>query len=216
MSRQTEANKVTHIFRAVLICIIFIAYPYLIYQGRESGLVWMAPLIFSGVYCYQAALTPNKKLRMLKFIIAVGLVFGAVFLQTVTAKLLPVFIQLIFMFFFGRTLFKGPPLIESFVRLDYPEFPPGISRYCRQLTVMWTGFFGINAVMCAGLALWAPDAWWAFYNSILIVVLTGLLMVGEYIYRHFRFPDLDIPKPASSIKSMVTNGRKIWLQVQAR
>ena len=107
-------------------------------------------------------------------------------------------------------------MIESFVRLEFPELPPGISRYCRQLTLMWAGFFAFNALMCAGLALWAPGAWWAFYNSILIFVLTGLLMVGEYIYRHFRFPDLDIPTPASTIKTMVSNGRKIWLEVQAR
>ena len=120
------------------------------------------------------------------------------------------------MFFFGRTLYKGPPLIESFVRLEFPEFPPGIGRYCRQLTIMWTGFFGFNALMCIGLAVWAPDAWWAFYNSILIFVMTGMLMVGEYIYRHFRFPDLDIPKPMSTIKTMVSNGRKIWLEAQVR
>ena len=199
-----------------MIAVIFIAYPYLVYQGRESGLVWLVPVIISGIYFYRAFLSPRKQSRLLNLMIAAGLLIGAVFLQALTAKLLPVLIQLLFMYFFGRTLHNGPPLIESFVRLDYPDFPPGISRYCRQLTLMWTGFFGFNALMCAGLALWAPDIWWAFYNSILIFVLTGLLMVGEYIYRHFRFPDLDIPKPMSTMKTMVRNGRKIWLEVQAR
>ena len=214
--RQTEANNVLTVVRTVVIGIIFVAYPYLVYQGRESGLVWLAPVIFSGIYFSRALLSPSKRTRLLKLMIAAGLLIGAVFLQALTAKLLPVLIQLLFMFFFGRTLYKGPPLIESFVRLEYPVFPPGISHYCWQLTVMWTGFFGFNAMMCAGLALWAPDVWWAFYNSILIFVLTGLLMVGEYIYRHFRFPDLEIPKPMSTMKTMVSNGRRIWLEVQAR
>ena len=202
--------------RSTLITFIFIGYPYLIYQGRESGLTWLAPVIFSGIYAYQAWIAPNKKTRLLKIGIAIVLVVGAIFLQTITAKLLPIIIQLLFMFFFGRTLYKGPPLIESFVRLEFPELPPGISHYCRQLTLMWTGFFGFNALMCAGLAVWGTDAWWAFYNSILIFVMTGLLMLGEYIYRHFRFPDLDIPKPITTIKTMISNGRKIFLEVQAR
>lgn len=204
------------IVRAVLIVVLFIGYPILIYQGRESGLIWLAPVFFSGVYIYQALLSPNKQTRLMKLIIAAGLLAGAVFLQSVTAKLLPVLIQLLFMFFFGRTLYKGPPLIESFVRLEFPEFPPGITHYCRQLTLLWTGFFAFNALMSTGLAIWGPDSWWAFYNSILILILIGALMIGEYIYRHFRFPNLDIPKPASTIKTMVINGRKIWLEVQAR
>ncbi len=204
------------IVRIALVSVIFVGYPYLVYQSRESGLIWLAPVIFSGIYIYQALSSPTTQTRLLKLIIAVGLLIGAVFLQTLTAKLLPVLIQLVFMFFFGRTLYKGPPLIESFVRLEFPEFPPGIDRYCWQLTIMWTVFFGFNALMCAGLALWASDAWWALYNSILIFFMTGILMVGEYIYRHFRFPNLDIPKPASTIKTMVSNGQKIWLEVQAR
>ena len=216
LSQRTEANKVSTLVRSLLITALFIGYPYMVYQGRDSSLIGLAPVIFSAIYFYQALLTANKQTRLLKFIIAGSLLTGAVFLQVLTAKLLPVLIQLLFMFFFGRTLVKGPPLIESFVRLEFPEFPPGISRYCRQLTLMWTGFFGINALMCAGLALWGSDAWWAFYNSILIFAFTGLLMVGEYIYRHFRFPDLDIPKPVSTLKTMVSNGRKIWLEVQTR
>jgi uncharacterized membrane protein len=216
MSQLIEANKLLGIVRSVSIAVIFIVYPYLIYQGRESGLIWLAPVIFSGIYIHQALIATNKQTRILKLIIAASLLVGAVFLQAVTAKLLPVVIQLLLMFFFGRTLYKGPPLIESFVRLEFPEFPQGISDYCRQLTIVWTSFFGFNALMCAGLAMWAPAAWWAFYNSILIFVMIGILMVGEYIYRHFRFPDLDIPKPASTIKTMLSNGRKIWLEVQAR
>lgn len=204
------------IVRTALITTLFIGYPFLVYQGRDSNLIGLAPVIFSAVFGYQALMTSNNQTRFLKLGIAASLLIGTLFLEVLTAKLLPVLIQLLFMFFFGRTLYKGPPLIESFVRLEFPDFPPGIRRYCRQLTQMWTGFFGFNALMCGGLALWGPDAWWAFYNGILIFAFTGVLIVGEYIYRHFRFPDLDIPKPVSTIKTMLSNGRKIWLEVQTR
>ena len=116
----------------------------------------------------------------------------------------------------GRTVYKGRTLMERFGRLEFAEITGGISDYCRQLTMMRTGFFGFKELMCAGLAVWGTDAWWAFYSSILIFVMTGLLMLGEYIYRHFRFPDLDIPKPITTIKTMISNGRKIFLEVQAR
>jgi len=134
------------------------------------------------------------------------------------AGVMPMLIQLMLMYFFGRTLLKnkGPSFIESFVRLEFPEFPPGVSEYCRQLTLLWTGFFAFNAVMCVALAIWGTNFWWTLYNGVFIYLMIGVLMIGEYIYRHFRFPDLGIPDPQSTIKTMIVNGRKIWMDVQER
>lgn len=197
---------------------LFLAYPYLVYRGIESGMVWMAPTIFSGVFLLQAFRAGNSRTRIIKAVVAIGLLLGAFYLQSITAKVLPVLIQLMLMYFFGRTLLKGkgPSFIESFVRLEFPEFPPGVSEYCRQLTIIWTVFFAFNALMGVGLAIWGTDFWWTLYNGILIYIMIGLLMVGEYLYRHFRFPDLGIPDPQSTIKTMIVNGRKIWMDVQAR
>ena len=33
--------------------------------------------------------------------------------------------------------------------------------------------------------------------------------------RHFHFPELAVPDPQSTIKTMIINGRKIWMDVQA-
>lgn len=202
--------------RIVIGTAIFLTYPYLIYLGMDSGLVWIAPLLVSCLYVYRALGSGSIEARLVNLLVGSSLILGVFFLQSLTAKLLPIFVQLILFWFFGRTLYRGPPLIESFVRLDFPEFPPGIAEYCRQLTWVWALFFGFNAVVCGALALWATDAWWAFYTGFLILILTGILMVGEYIYRHYKFPDLDIPSPVASFKSILVNGRKIWLDVHAR
>lgn len=206
------------VIKSVLITSLFLAYPYLVYRGIETGMVWLAPAIFSGIYLMQSFAARNVKTKLIKALVSIGLLLGAYYLQTVTAKVLPVLIQLMLMYFFGRTLFKdkGPSFIESFVRLEFPEFPPGVSEYCRQLTIMWTGFFAINAVMCVILALWSTDFWWTIYNGVFIYFMIGILVIGEYIYRHFRFPDLGIPDPQSTIKTMISNGRKIWMDVQER
>ncbi len=202
------------VLRGIAGTIFFLGYPYLVYLGMESGVVWFAPLFISSVYLYQGIKAQDNRGRISKIAIALVLLVGAVFFQSITAKLLPFVIQLMLMHFFGRTLFNGPTLVERFVRMEFPELPPGITEYCRQLTWLWTGFFAFNAVMCVILAFWAPNSWWAIYNGILIFVLTGLLMVGEYIWRHFKFPDLEIPSPRSSAKNMIVNGRKIWFDVQ--
>ncbi len=204
--------------KGFIVTCLFLAYPYLVYRGIDSGMAWLAPALFSGIYLLQAFKVRNLKIKLYKATVAIALLLGAYYLQTLTAKVMPVLIQLMLMYFFGRTLLKGkgPSFIESFVRLEFPEFPPGVSEYCRQLTVMWTGFFAFNAAMCVGLAVWGTDFWWTLFNGVMIYLLIALLMIGEYIYRHFRFPELWIPDPGSTIRTMIVNGRKIWLDVQER
>ncbi len=206
------------VIKSIVVTCLFLGYPYLVYKGIESGMVWLAPAIFSGILLMQSFATANVKIKVFKVFIAIGLLLGTYYLQTVTAKVLPVLIQLLLMSFFGRTLLrgKGPTFIESFVRLEFPELPIEIIHYCRQLTILWTGFFGFNAIMCVGLAIWGNDTWWALYNGVFIYLMIALLTTAEYIYRHFRFPGLTIPDPKSTIKAMVINGRKIWMDVQTR
>ena len=208
----------TALIKSIIATGLFLSYPYLVYRGIESGMVWLAPAIFSGLYLMRALAAPSLRVKIYKGLFALALLLGAYYLQTVTAKILPVLIQLMLMGVFGRTLLKdkGPPFIESFVRLEFPEIPPEILVYCRQLTLLWTGFFAFNAAMCTVLAVWGSDFWWTVYNGILIYTMIGALMIGEYIYRHFRFPGLGIPDPRSTIKTMIVNGRRIWMDAQAR
>lgn len=206
------------IIKSIFVTCLFLLYPYLIYRGIESGMVWVAPAIFSGIFLMQSFAAKNVKTKIFKALLSIGLLLGAYYLQTITAKVLPVLIQLLLMYFFGRTLLKGkgPSFIESFVRLEFPEFVPGISEYCRQLTWIWAGFFAFNALTCIALAIWGTDQWWALFNGAFIYVMIALLTTVEYIYRQYRFPDLEIPSPVSTVKTMFVNGRKIWMDVQAR
>ena len=66
-------------------------------------------------------------------------------------------------------------------------------NYCRYLTIMWTSFFVFNVLACVFLALFAPVEWWAIYTGVLILLLTGVLMVAEYIWRHFYLRSIDLP-----------------------
>ena len=195
------------------IATLFMAYPYLVFKAIENGISWVAPVIFSVIFLRKAV---NKDKKILNILIAISLLLGAFYLQTITARILPVIIQLILMSFFGKTLLlnSGPSLIERFVRLEFSDFPPGVSEYCRSLTVIWTAFFAFNAIVCITLSIFGNNAQWALFNGIVIYLMIGILVIAEYIYRHIRFPDLIIPDPISTIRTMVVNGQKVWMDVQ--
>jgi uncharacterized membrane protein len=206
---------VQSLLRSGIVTTFFLLYPYLVFRGLQEGMVWFAPLAIATLFCYQSYHEQRPDVRVKKLLIAACLIIGVFFFQSFTAKLLPTLFQLVFMYFFYKTLRQGPPLIERFVRLEFNELPPGIVDYCRQLTILWTGFFGFNALMCSILALWGPASWWAFYSGVMIFILTGLLMIGEYIFRHYKFPDMHIPDLKTSARNMAINAKQIWLDLYA-
>ena len=203
---------------------IVLLYPYLVYRGVQEGGVWFAPAVIASIYFYQAIKAHKTRVRVQKLAIVLILLLGAIFYQDLIAKLVPIIIQLSLMLFFGKTLFKNnsPSLVERFARLDFPDMdmPVVLVNYCRYLTVMWTGFFAFNVVTCVVLALFAPVEWWAIFTGILIFLLTVLLMVAEYIWRHIYLRTLDLPYEKipgfkESARNMLVNGRKIWLDIHA-
>lgn len=209
--------------KGILFVGLFLSYPYLIYRGMESGLNWLAPVIFSGIFLYRGWFSERLRSRVENGLFAIVLLAGAFYVQALTAKILPVFVQLMLMVFFGRTLLKdkGPPLIERIVRLQFPETPTTLNRYCWQLTWVWTAFFAVNALVCSALAIWGSSFWWVLYNGGVIYALMGVLVIGEYVYRRIRFADLSvlhqgIPDPKATVKAMMINGRKVFLEMKER
>lgn len=212
------------ILRSIFSGIIFLLYPYLVYRGVQDGVVWFAPAVIAGLYFYLAIKAKQTRKRVQKLAIVLVLLLGAAFYQDLMAKLVPIIIQLTLMSFFGKTLLKdkGPSLVERFAQLEFPDIPMPLVlvKYCRYLTIMWTSFFAFNVLACVLLALFAPVEWWAIYTGVLILLFTAVLMIVEYIWRHFYLRRIDLPYekiPAfkESARNMLVNGRKIWLDVHA-
>ena len=199
--------------QSLIITVLLLAYPYLVYRGIESGMAWIAPGLFAALYLYQSIATSERNKKIAYAGISIALLLGAWSIQSITAKVMPVLIQLMLIYLFGSTLSKAnaPCLIERFVLLEFPESPASILIYCRQLTIVWVTLFVCNALICIVLALWGSDRWWALFNGLIIYIMMAALMIGEYIYRHYRFPDLVIKDPSSSIKTMLKSGRHVWL-----
>lgn len=196
--------------KAALATLLFLAYPFLIYLGLKTGMGWAAPTFLAIIVIYRSTRHASARGRARTAGAACILAAGAFLAGALTTKLIPVAIHTFLAWFFGHTLRYGPSLVERLVRLQFPEFPPGVTEYCRQVTFAWTLFFVFNIATCLALALLASDFAWLIYNGIVVFVLMALMMIGEYLYRHRRFPNLEIPPPRDTLETIVKNGRRLW------
>jgi uncharacterized membrane protein len=191
-----------------IVCVV-IAYPFLSAWAIQAGWNRLILLLIMALSAGRAFRAGKPAIRLFFGISTLFLAAGAMLSETVTIRLIPSVVYLSLAALFGYTLHHPPSLIERMVRLQFPEFKPGISDYLRQLTVLWVGFFAANVVICAILALFDENLWMA-YTGFWIYLLMAVLVIGEYLYRPHRFPGLDIPPLWSSLKVMMRDGYKIF------
>ena len=159
-------------------------YPFAVYFGKEHltprmfalllGALWLARLLSSK----QTTVARITGLFALAFCLLLGLAGSEALLRWY-----PVLISLVLLGLFGSSLLSGMPMVERLARLTEPELPPAAVHYTRQVTWLWVSFFIFNASVAAGLALWAPLAWWTLYTGLIAYLLMGLLFAGEWLVR---------------------------------
>jgi uncharacterized membrane protein len=105
-------------------------------------------------------------------------------------------------FFFGRTLRTGSePLINRIARKEQSELPPDTARYTRRLTSVWSICFAALFIAALGLApLLSLEAWSRWVQGLGYGVPAALFL-GEYVYRHYRFPH----RPHGSLAVLIPN-----------
>ncbi len=99
---------------------------------------------------------------------------------------LPALVNLAFLLTFATSL-RTVPMVERYARLVKPVLPPSEVRYCRTVTLVWCGFFVLNAATAASLAIWSSYDLWAIFTGIVSYAAMGLLFAVEYAVRTFRF-----------------------------
>lgn len=200
------------IIRSTLLTLLFLAYPYLVYYWLELGKGGLAPAMLATLFGVRA-LTGRGQARLGFLVVAIILIAGATEYPGLTAKLTPAMVHFGLLLLFGKTLLHTPSLVERLVRLEHPQFPPGVARYCQEITIAWTALFAFNFAVCLVLAFSTHDGWWAVYNGGIVFVLMGLLGIGEYIVRRRRFPMLKEPAPVATMIRIIKNSRPVWRDV---
>jgi len=200
--------------KSIALVAMVAAYPFLSAWLVGQGLGRVVLLLFAALMLRRLAPAGSLFLRVLYGCATVLLVLGAFVAEAVTSRLIPGLVYLSLTWLFGYTLAHPPTLLERMVRLQFPEFKPGIAEYLRQLTWLWTGFFAANVLICTWLAGYADERVWVLYTGVVVYVLMGLLVLGEMLYRPRRFPDLEMPKAMDSLKIMVRDGHKVFRELR--
>jgi len=196
--------------KATGVTLLFIAYPFLSAYLAANGFAGFTLIAFAGLMLWRGVRATQTAWRVGSFILAALLFSAAYFAKTYVIWLIPSLVFSGLTFLFGHTLFSPPSLCERLVRLLFPEFKPGIAEYLHQVTLVWTVFFFANIFVCALLPTLAGPEAWTLYTGVLVYILMSLLVIGEWLYRHRRFPDLEIPPVMETVKFFVANGHKVF------
>ncbi len=93
-------------------------------------------------------------------------------------------------YFFYRTLGPGiEPLITRVARKEHPDLPAEIAVFTRALTLAWSLCFAFLFLVTLMLAYLLPLDSWSRWVHGLGYIVPATLFLGEYVYRHHRFPD---------------------------
>lgn len=107
---------------------------------------------------------------------------------------LPVLLPLLLFAVFFRTLLPGQePLVTAIGENSRGPLSEEIRHYTRRVTQLWAGCL-LSMTIWAALLPWMASAeLWSLVTGGLNYMLVGLIFVGEFIYRRFRFPDHNHP-----------------------
>jgi uncharacterized membrane protein len=171
-----------------------LAYPFIVYLGLSWLSARTLALVIGAALLVRAAIrVRGREWRTLMPLAGVAVAVGSFIVLVMLLdegryfKALPVVVNVAFCVAFARTLVSGPPMIERFARLQHAHMPPNGVPYCRRVTIVWAIYFALNALVILWLALTASLAVWTVYTGIIAYLFAGALIVGEIVYRSWRF-----------------------------
>jgi uncharacterized membrane protein len=105
--------------------------------------------------------------------------------------------------FFGRSLLgPGDALITRMARRIFAhELSARKVLYTRNVTLAWTVFFFVNALVSTLLFIWAPPAIWSVHANLLTGPLIGLMFLIEHIWRMCVLPPHERPGIAAIVQA---------------
>lgn len=199
--------------KATSITCLVVVYPFLSAYLARHGYSAQILVLFAGLTAWRGIQFRKWTWRLLALLLAGSFLAAAYLANVYFVWLIPSFVYLWLTVLFGYTLWSPPSLCERLVRLQFPEFKPGIAEYLREVTWVWTIFFAVNAPVCALLPFLAGQQAWTLYTGLLVYVLMSVLAIGEWFYRRKRFPDLEAPPVMETFKVFAQQGHKAFKDI---
>lgn len=114
--------------------------------------------------------------------------------------------NLTFGWFFGHTLGRGrTPACTTFAALLHPQMSPTVRRYTRQVTVAWTLFFVLSALISALLYAFASAEAWSLFSNLAYLPSVALMFAVEGQVRRRVLPPEDRHGILDSIRAYMAS-----------
>ncbi len=176
----------------------------LLLGAQAAGLSGMAAVVAAALIGAMAAPTPRATGIAATALAAGGAMAAGLHLPGATAALLgalPLAGNLLLAWHFGATLRPGrEPLITRYTRAEQGFVAPGMGRYTRRLTWLWTLFFvafaAVNLLTLAGIGP-APGP-----SAVANVLLSLLFFLAEHPVRRALFPGVGPATPLSTLRAI--------------
>jgi uncharacterized membrane protein len=106
----------------------------------------------------------------------------------------PIFIPLLLLFVFGRTLIAGrEPLITAIGEAARGPLSQPMRHYTRRLTQLWCVVFIVMASWACALPWLKDPGLWSWFTNVINYGFVGGLFLGEFILRKYLFPTHNHP-----------------------
>lgn len=181
-------NKVKLIIKAITGVILF-CYPLVIYLSFKYQVINIAILCIVTLLILRLITLPNLFSNigwLAKVVTCFGLLLALIswiFNEFQFLLYYPVATNLLFLIFFGYSLYQPQNIIEKFARLKEGNLTPSTIEYTRKVTICWCLLFILNGSIALITCFINDMYWWTIYNGLISYIFTGLLMGGEWIVR---------------------------------
>lgn len=188
--------------------LLILAYPLLVHLG-----VWLDQpfmLVFALLVLTVGLLLPGLRrgsgFTWGLFLAALVLIWLAGYLDVALYLLFlpPVIIPLVLLGIFLNSLLPGQtPLVTAIAQKVRGSLSQQLRDYTRNVTLMWTVVFaGIS--LASILLPWLTTATaWSLFTNFIGYLLVGILFIGEFIYRKWRFREYKHPRFADYVRIVV-------------
>jgi uncharacterized membrane protein len=196
--------------RVLLAGLLFAMYPLVIFFLLKHQAAGVGAALVLALLAWRLRQQPHRLVWLGAVAVSVLLVLWLFDVATIP-KLLPPLIHAGLFYLFSTSL-ESVPLIERFARLERPELPEAVVVYCRRVTRVWSGFFAVNVVLTVWLALQQDDVQWVLYNGLLVYLLIAALVIGEALWRRYRFPDMGHASIVVALQNIMMNAPAVLNQ----
>lgn len=192
-------NKRKSILYWVGTALLLLSYPvlahYMIVTGQTGKIGAAVALLPAGVI--GIVLAWKSKNRWLLIVLSVVLFTLATNLHWLAGRLgLIYWLQevsfqfALFLTFASTLLANRKPLCTRFAEMAYGEITPNHAHYAKQITWLWSIFFGSMVIISTGLFLLMPLSVWSIFSNFLYLPLVILMFIAELWVRRKRLPEV--------------------------